>query len=50
MNLVIGFGPSLGLAFWPRAKPINFPENVVVVPFMTKISPLKNVGPIVDFL
>ena len=23
MNLVIGFGPSLGLALWPRAKPIN---------------------------
>ena len=23
MNLVIDFGPSLGLAFWPRAKPIN---------------------------
>ena len=25
VNLVIGFGPSLGLAFWPRAKPINKP-------------------------
>ena len=23
VNLVIGFGPSLGLALWPRAKPIN---------------------------
>ena len=23
VNLVIGFGPNLGLAFWPRAKPIN---------------------------
>ena len=23
MNLVIGFGPSLGLALWPRAKPIK---------------------------
>ena len=22
-NLVIGFGPNLGLALWPRAKPIN---------------------------
>ena len=23
MNLVLGFGPNLGLALWPRAKPIN---------------------------
>ena len=23
VNLVIGFGPSLNLALWPRAKPIN---------------------------
>ena len=23
VNLVIGFGPSLGLALWPRAKPIK---------------------------
>ena len=23
VNLVIGFGPNLGLALWPRAKPIN---------------------------
>ena len=23
MNIVIGFGPSLGLALWPRAKPIK---------------------------
>ena len=23
VNLVMGFGPNLGLAFWPRAKPIN---------------------------
>ena len=23
VNLVIGFCPSLGLALWPRAKPIN---------------------------
>ena len=23
VNLVIGFGPSLDLALWPRAKPIN---------------------------
>ena len=23
MNLVIGFGPNLDLALWPRAKPIN---------------------------
>ena len=27
MNLVIGFGPSLGLALWPRAKPINYTES-----------------------
>ena len=27
MNLVIGFGPSLGLALWPRAKPINSSPN-----------------------
>ena len=26
MNLVIGFGPSLGLALWPRAKPIKSAE------------------------
>ena len=24
VNLVIGFGPNLDLALWPRAKPINF--------------------------
>ena len=23
VNLLIGFGPFLGLALWPRAKPIN---------------------------
>ena len=23
VNLVIGFGSNLGLALWPRAKPIN---------------------------
>ena len=23
VNIVIGFGPNLGLALWPRAKPIN---------------------------
>ena len=23
VNLVIGFGPNLGLALWPRAKPFN---------------------------
>ena len=23
VDLVIGFGPNLGLALWPRAKPIN---------------------------
>ena len=23
VDLVIGFGPSLGLALWPRAKPIK---------------------------
>ena len=23
VNLVIGFGPNLDLALWPRAKPIN---------------------------
>ena len=37
VNLVIGFGPSLGLALWPRAKPI---KNCFcfVVAFMLKIS------------
>ena len=34
VNLVIGFGPSLGLALWPRAKPIktntdNFAKPIV---------------------
>ena len=23
VDIVIGFGPNLGLALWPRAKPIN---------------------------
>ena len=23
VNIVIGFGPNLGLALWPRAKPIK---------------------------
>ena len=31
MDLVIGFGPNLGLALWPRAKPINILKTVHII-------------------
>ena len=38
MNLVIGFGPNLGLALWPRAKPIKRGGDhrlIAAYPFMS---------------
>ena len=46
VNLVIGFGQSLGLEFWPRAKPIKIWE---IRNSQKKVDLKDNMGSINEF-